>query len=150
MRGSEEDLGQQRFSALPSWDLERRRKAEADGLRIGAPSAKRPYSPRQSGRFKASGVVTGERSQFTAAGDAMGLRPTMHAGSPSDKYFPVDSSARSYSTFDCSSGGLCSSAYQLAGCQQDGGQRSIQGYEKGTIRLDFDDFCCLMKLKIGY
>lgn len=38
----------------------------------------------------------------------------------------------------------------MAACQQDTTVQNIKGFEKGTVHLDFDEFYCLMKLKIGY
>ena len=111
---------------------------------------KRPYSPDHSVKFRAS-ALSGSEALSQQKSPGKDDRMAGDAGANGD--FPVDSSARTYSTFDCSkSGGFCSSAYQLAACQQDTSMQNIKGFENGgsTVPLNFDEFYCLMKLKIGY
>ena len=111
---------------------------------------KRPYSPDQSVKFRASVVSGSEVSHFSQVKSEAKENRKVEDQPHGINNFPVDSSARSFSTFDCSKSGLCSSAYKMAGCQQDGAVQQIQSYDQGKVHLDFDDFYCLMKLKIGY
>lgn len=124
------------------------RRWMSDAVGHGQPAMpKRPYSPDQSIKFKASGVSGSDVSQFSqVTSDA----PDIRKNNDQPPNFPVDSSVRSYSTFDCTKSGLCSSAYKMTVCQQDPAAQQTMAPEKGKIHLPFDDFYCLMKLKIAY